>query len=301
MFGSYRDEEATPQLLKLLESELATTHFFKIDMLDFDSLVDLLCDTLHRSRDANREAVIPLADVIMNKTRGNPFYTAQILRTLERKKLIFFNWEDNTWDYNLLEIQQNSIFETNDLVGAELDTSFLTARLRELPRDARLLVKWASFIGDTFSWSTVRSLMSASDSDFSSETSSEKSDDTAQYNTPTTDHEQDQDQDQDIDVESLHPLIKFSHTVSTPPRGEADGRKDRQQNMHSGPHQKRKRNPIHGLQAVLQEGFILPMESDEFKWSHDRISQAAMELVNPEIRSKIHFRIADHMMKRKDA
>ncbi|KAG1246723.1 hypothetical protein G6F68_014514 [Rhizopus microsporus] len=37
------------------------------------------------------------------------------------------------------------------------------------------------------------------------------------------------------------------------------------------------RDPINGLQAALQEGYILPLESDEFKWSHDRYSQAAME------------------------
>ena len=52
-----------------------------------------------------------------------------------------------------------------------------------------------------------------------------------------------------------------------------------------------------GLQAVLQEGYIMPVSMDEFKWSHDRISQAAAELANPETRNRIHLTIAQHMMK----
>ena len=46
---------------------------------------------------------------------------------------------------------------------AELDINFLVNRLKELPLDGQRLLKWASFVGDTFSWNTVKHLMVHSD------------------------------------------------------------------------------------------------------------------------------------------
>ncbi|CDH52356.1 histidine kinase [Lichtheimia corymbifera JMRC:FSU:9682] len=50
----------------------------------------------------------------------------------------------------------------------------------------------------------------------------------------------------------------------------------------------------------MQEGYVMQLGADEFKWSHDRITQAAGELVKPDVRCKIHFMIAQHMMKEED-
>lgn len=58
-------------------------------------------------------------------------------------------------------------------------------------------------------------------------------------------------------------------------------------------------DPISGLHAVLQEGYVVQVGTDEFKWSHDRITQAATELIKPKSRQKIHFKIAQHLMQGK--
>lgn len=311
LFTAYRDQEVDPRLAHLLEHDMATLHFIKIEPLDFESLVDYLCDTLHRSREANRDNVVPLAKAIHKKTQGNAFYIAQLLRTLERKKLIFFNWEQNEWDYNLAEIEQAGLYDSTGLYkDSQLDIGFLVERLKELPRDGQMILKWASFIGDTFSWNTVKDLMLASDPEDSddgnesvhsngSSVCSDASNRTARNRIlPTIEEPSD---DSGTSIQSLHPLIKLSMQSGgdSTQKGIMRRRKPNFNRDTSGSSLS-SRSPINGLQAVLQEGYIMPIESDEFKWSHDRISQAAMELANPKTRARIHMKIAQYLLKEKE-
>ena len=166
---SYRPQESTPKLNEIVEMDVATVHHVRLEALDFDSMVDYICDALHRRRreddTVDRTSVLPLAEVAYKKTRGNAFYFSQLLLTLEKSKLIFFNWEANEWDYHLAEIQQTVLTHEDAETESELDVDFLVSRLRELPSDGQHLLKWASFVGDTFSWQTVKHLMTHSDSE----------------------------------------------------------------------------------------------------------------------------------------
>jgi predicted ATPase len=53
---------------------------------------------------------------------------------------------------------------------------------------------------------------------------------------------------------------------------------------------------INGLQSALQQGFIHAFSNDDFGFSHDRYSQAAMLLARPDKRDKIHLKIATFFM-----
>ncbi|KAI9279158.1 hypothetical protein BY458DRAFT_503330 [Sporodiniella umbellata] len=272
LFMTYREDEMTDMLAKLLSNDFATFHHFKVELLDIESLVSYVADALHRPIESDKDSVLPLAEIIYKKTRGNAFYTAQLLTTLEKKKLVFFNWEENEWDYNLGGIQQ--LVLTNDGAGreAELDISFLIARLRELPQDGQRLLKWASFVGDTFSWSTIKYLMVHSDPDSEfSDTESVFSDSTVQ------------------EADHIIPTATYSSSSSNRASNRSLGASSHHSNSSV-------RDPIVGLQAALQEGYILPLESDEFKWSHDRYSQAAMGLANPKSREKIHLKIVKYLI-----
>ncbi|KAI9311978.1 hypothetical protein BX666DRAFT_2021136 [Dichotomocladium elegans] len=251
IFVSYRDEELGVSVNTLLENRIANVHILKLEPLDLDSMCDFICDTLHRSKEVDRESVVPLVQVVYEKTHGNVFYATQLLRTLERKKLIYFDWENNSWEYSIKEIHDASIFDSN---VQQLDVAFLVARLKELPVAGQALLKWASFIGDTFSWSTVRSLMmSAAQENFAClERSLQKHEGRSKTNRSSA----------------------SASSIST--------------------------DPLSGLQAAIQEGYILPIGSDEFKWTHDRICQAAGELVDQCSREAIHLTIARHLMKEKD-
>jgi hypothetical protein len=78
---------------------------------------------------------------------------------------------------------------------------------------------------------------------------------------------------------SIHPLVKLAHTYD-------ESHTPRKSRLS------KKRSAINGLQTALQEGMVIPLDKDEFRWSHDRFSQAAMSMVSPSVGEQIHYKIA---------
>ncbi|KAF7722487.1 hypothetical protein EC973_003107 [Apophysomyces ossiformis] len=271
---SYRDQEIFEKISDILNNESANIYFMEVQALSFESLVDYISAALHRNQGEDRAAILPLAEIVYKKTLGNAFYVAQVLVTLEKKKLIFFNWEKNEWGYNLRDIQRG-LAPANEDEGQCLDIRFIVSRLHELPMDGQRLLKWASFVGDTFSWSAVKSLMLNSDTESDISSNGSNSDRC----------------EEETVGQALQPLSKLSQGLFV-------RKKDRKNN---GETKMKVKDPINGLQAALQEGYIVPLESDEFKWSHDRYSQAAMELADPKTRARIHLRIAEYLMNEEES
>ncbi|KAI8148750.1 hypothetical protein BJV82DRAFT_505635 [Fennellomyces sp. T-0311] len=284
VFLSYRDQEVTPKFSELLENKNINIHYIKIEPLSMESLIDFIGDALHRPRnvDIRRKELLPLTDIIFRRTRGNAFYTSQLLLTLERKKLIFFNWEKNQWDYDIREIEEATIYGSNG--ESQLDVSFMVARLRELPRAGQLLLKWASFAGDTFSWKMIKALMTQmkKEEDGNTVVSNDSKTDNQYQGLPALDDD-DEDND-DYDTTTLRTKSTVSMCIKS---------------LKNASSNNSDYDPVTGLQAVLQEGYITPIDGDEFRWCHDRISQAAAELTDPTTRDKIHLAIAQYLMQEK--
>ena len=316
IFISYREQEVTEKLAELLKTKIANVHFIQIEALAMDPLIDFICDTLHRPRDVNRDEIIPFAEIIYKRTKGNAFYVAQLLRTLERKKLIFYDWENNQWRYDLREIEDAIMLDDNDSFDSQ-QLDFMVARLRELPSIGRSILKWASFVGDTFSWDTVKNLVinnednDESDEDDYYSINSERTvvDDTitntsdnievASLTGDINENGNNDNSNGNINSSLQNPRI----TISAPPTASSanNRRGSRIHNRRSTNTQPAyslsdRNDLISGLHAVLQEGYIMSIGGNEFKWSHDRISAAAAELVNPSSRNKIHMEIAKYMM-----
>ncbi|KAI9489180.1 hypothetical protein BDB00DRAFT_876728 [Zychaea mexicana] len=309
IFTSYRDQEITDKQSEFFASKLADVHLIKVEALGMDPLVDFICDTLHRPRDVDREAILPLADVIFRKTRGNAFYTSQLLRTLERKKLIYFDWEKNQWRYDLLQIEEATMFDQQNF-NTQLDVSFMVARLRELPPAGQSFLKWASYVGDTFSWDTVKVLMLSEEKKYEHDSMAKNGgssdhgkricdinnndSDTEQFiqNSCAVVHEGDDDDDDSIDNSDdescRNSIVTSSNRQNSTRKLAATSTCTSSAGSIN--------DPISGLQAVLQEGYIMSLGGDEFKWSHDRISQAAAELADIGSRSKMHLTIAQHLL-----
>ncbi|KAI7858865.1 hypothetical protein BDC45DRAFT_497792 [Circinella umbellata] len=331
---SYRDQEISNKQSEFLANKTADLHLIKVNPLQMDSLVDLLCDTLHRSREVGRDAVLPLAEIIATKTNGNVFFATQLIRTLERKKLIYFNWEKNEWSFDLQNIEESVSLGYHNNINSQLDVSFIVARLRELPPAGQSFLKWASYVGDTFSWETVKNLM----------LSEERNEDSGDENKPN-DNKRMATKNNNYNTSRRTSIIKHNlaanghldpsqvacrahsydcsnsnNNISSNEIDDVDDNNDAVSSSNSmstfsvndsGAYYKRSttsttssstgsyNDPINGLQTVLQEGYIMSLGGDEFKWSHDRISQAAAELADTDARSKIHFTIAQHLMKKK--
>lgn len=246
---TYRDNEVSNLISKLLSNEDSVVSYVPIENLEQKAVMELVQATMHRSEEIDLVLLAPLVEFIYKRSHGNPFYASQLLMTLEKKNVIYFTWEKTRWEYNLQEIDKALTHENDDADG-DMKIEFLVRRLKELPRDGRNFLKWASFIGNSFSYETVRQLM---------------------MDNPDVDEEDSCDDDDDSDEEdaTIPSIIVGS---------------------------KRKQNAIHGLQSALQQGFIQAFNNDEFRFTHDRYSQAAMMLASPEKQDLIHLRIAFHFM-----
>lgn len=247
---TYRTNEVTASITKLLSNDDSVVSYVKIENLDQTALMDLITTTMHRIEEIDYALLTPLVDFIHKRSHGNPFYACQLLMTLEKKNVIYFTWEKSRWEYNLQEIDKQLLLEMDEDTDGDLDIEFLVRRLNELPRDGRKFIKWASFIGNIFNYETVRNLMMEND------------------DIMDDDFESDQDTDEDESLSSTKEIVL--------------GR--------------RKYDAINGLQSALQHGFIQTFNGAEFKFTHDRYSQAAMMLASPETQDVFHLRISDHFM-----
>lgn len=158
MVLTYRDEGALPSNLQPLLGKAT-----KIDLKPFseEETAEYVAITLHRSTDY----VLPLAAVIQQATKGNPFFVREMLDSCYRKQCIYYSWRSSQWEYNLDKTfdefsspNVNNEFSTND---------YLVQRLQDLPTDTKSVLCWASLIGNTFSFTLVKRVMSCACSELS--------------------------------------------------------------------------------------------------------------------------------------
>ncbi|KAI8090060.1 uncharacterized protein BX664DRAFT_281490 [Halteromyces radiatus] len=249
---TYRTAEHQSMISTLLSNDHSVVNYVKLENMDQNALMDLVRTTMHRHKEIDLVLLTPLVDFITKKTKGNPFYACQLLTTLEKKGLIYFTWEQSRWEYNLQEIEKALQYESVE-TSDDINIEFLVRRLRELPADGQRFLKWAAFIGDKFSYETVRHLM---------------------MDTTTKDTFSDAETDIEEDITTPITPNKLGNQLNGRPTSDA----------------------INGLQSALQQGFIHAASNDEFGFSHDRYSQAAMLLSKPEKRDKIHLKIATYFM-----
>ncbi|OCL11555.1 hypothetical protein AOQ84DRAFT_373926 [Glonium stellatum] len=151
---SYREEESLP---KDIRSLLSSATMIQIKPFNEDETAEYVSETLHR----DREYVLPLTAVIQEKTLGNPFFIREMLDTCYRKSCIYYSWKNSVWEYDLDKIFTE--FESQTY-GSQINNDFVAKRLQELPPTTRSLLAWASLIGNTFSFSLVKRLLSGENS-----------------------------------------------------------------------------------------------------------------------------------------
>lgn len=143
IIGAFRDNEVSPSHPLMMTIESMRRKECRIDQLVLGPLSrqdvnELVMSTLHRPYGD----VALLAQLIYEKTRGNPFFTIQFLKSLEREKLIWFDEKHLEWEWNLKEIQtQNYSDNVVDL---------MERRIRQLPESAQKIIGHAACIGNTF-------------------------------------------------------------------------------------------------------------------------------------------------------
>ena len=136
LIGAYRDNEVLsshPLKLVLLEIQKAQAivHTITLEALDKMSLNQLIADTLSCSL----KLALPLTELVIAKTQGNPFFSTQFLRALYEDGLIVFQDINKSsqiggfWQCDIAQIKALSL--TDDVV------EFVALRLQKLPQETQ--------------------------------------------------------------------------------------------------------------------------------------------------------------------
>ncbi|PLZ93996.1 ATP-binding sensor histidine kinase [Fischerella thermalis] len=148
LIGAYRDNEVSrthPLYLTLneIEKNRGIINTITLKPLNQNDLNRLIADTLHCSE----ALAIPLTQMVFAKTKGNPFFTNQFLKSLHAEQLIKFNFDVGYWQYNLSDIMTLSL--TDDVV------KFMAMQLEKLPKHTQEVLKLAACIGNQFDLKTL--------------------------------------------------------------------------------------------------------------------------------------------------
>lgn len=140
--------------------EEAANHFQKeigvdiqklqLNSLSLSSITQILSDTLQESR----EKVKALAEIVFQKTAGNPFYIYQYLYSIYSGQLLQFHMEKKEWEWDLGLIKEREL--SDDVIGLILE------RLHKLPQETLHVLNLAGTLGNTFDLKTL-SLVYAQD------------------------------------------------------------------------------------------------------------------------------------------
>ncbi|MBD2449721.1 AAA family ATPase [Nostoc sp. FACHB-152] len=148
LIGAYRDNEVSPtHPLRLLQERVRKQGVVLGEIilapLILEPLSQLIAETLHQ----NTETIRPLAELVLRKTEGNPFFVGEFLRMLYSENLLTFNAKNLCWQWNIAEIQAQNI--TDNVV------ELLLNKLKKLPDDTRYILQLAACVGAEFDLDTL--------------------------------------------------------------------------------------------------------------------------------------------------
>ncbi|MBG1245110.1 AAA family ATPase [Nostoc sp. NZL] len=148
LIGAYRDNEVNPThslvlTLERLRKQGAVLQEIILAPLTLLPLSQLIAETLHQNVDSVRS----LAELVLRKTEGNPFFVNEFLRTMYSENLLTFDAQYLSWQWNIAQIQAQNI--TDNVVELMLH------KLKKLPENTQQILRLAACIGAEFNLNTL--------------------------------------------------------------------------------------------------------------------------------------------------
>ena len=150
IIGAYRDNETPPlhplirMVDELREEEMGDRiHSILLQPLQLHHITALVSDTLRCSN----ESAVELARLLQMRTQGNPFFISSILQSLYTSKLITFDYKLGRWTWDMEQLRFANI--SSDVVD------LLCLQIQRLEPRQQELMKLAACIGNTFSLWTL--------------------------------------------------------------------------------------------------------------------------------------------------
>jgi predicted ATPase/signal transduction histidine kinase/FixJ family two-component response regulator/tRNA A-37 threonylcarbamoyl transferase component Bud32 len=143
LIGAYRDNEVFPthptiQTIDKIRQTGATVNDIVLEPLQLLYIEELIADTLNESVRSKS-----LAELLFNKTQGNPFFLSQLLKTLYEEDLLTYDLYSGAWQWNIEQIQTIGITDYNVV-------ELIARNIRKLTADTQKVLKLAACIGNTF-------------------------------------------------------------------------------------------------------------------------------------------------------
>jgi PAS domain S-box-containing protein len=149
LIGAYRDNEVSlthplTMTLKQLHKQGAIVNWIALCPLTVEPICHLIADTLHR----DITSVKPLAELVLDKTEGNPFFVNEFLKTLYDENLITFKPNrDCLWRWDIDQIKTMNI--TDNVV------ELMIGKLQKLPESTQHVLRLAACVGADFDLNTL--------------------------------------------------------------------------------------------------------------------------------------------------
>lgn len=148
LIGAYRDHEVSVShplnvMIEQLEHQQAAIEKIILAPLQLEQVKQLIADTLHQQT----AAVNDLAELVISKTQGNPFFTNEFLKTLYSENLLRFNYTCGHWQWNLEDIKAMGF--TDNVVD------LMVGQLQKLPQSVQDVLSLAACLGAEFDLHTL--------------------------------------------------------------------------------------------------------------------------------------------------
>jgi diguanylate cyclase (GGDEF)-like protein len=148
LIGAYRDHEVSeshPLALTLaqLDQKGANLQTITLAPLRLEHVGQLIAETLH----SHPQSVNGLAELVMRKTEGNPFFVNEFLQTLHSENLLAFDRTAGQWHWDLAQIE--AVGFTNNVV------EMMVGQLQKLPPSVQKVLSLTACLGSEFDLETI--------------------------------------------------------------------------------------------------------------------------------------------------
>ncbi|MFB2770534.1 AAA family ATPase [Pelatocladus sp. BLCC-F211] len=143
LIGAYRDNDVKPThplilILEEIRKASVTINTITLTPLKQSDLNHLIADTLNCSLNI----ALPLTELVDQKTKGNPFFTNQLLKSFYEDALLWFDFEAGSWQCDIAQVKALAL--SDDVV------EFMALQLQKLPFATQEVLKLAACIGNSF-------------------------------------------------------------------------------------------------------------------------------------------------------
>ncbi|MCK5232652.1 MAG: hypothetical protein KAR13_20425, partial [Desulfobulbaceae bacterium] len=129
-----------------LKKEAAVINQIPLPPLQLEDICRMVIDSLS----AGSDHVLQLAELLIRKTGGNPFFTEMFLRSIYEENLLEFNSEQGMWQWDIDRIQAMGITDN----VADL----LTGKIQKIGKKAQYILQLGACIGNEFDLLTLAAI-----------------------------------------------------------------------------------------------------------------------------------------------